>query len=419
MERAWRRSSVCFLAAATFFATPALGEAAFPGVNGPIAFERTVSPGTREIFTMEPDGSGQQSITEGFQFSGSPAYSADGKLIAFARDNDIWVMRPDGSKLRAVVDDPGNGQPEDAEPSFSPDGERIVFSRDTNLNLTTQDEIFAVDLDSGTLVNLTQNGSDLDDQPTYSPDGSKIAWIRNEHGPSGSDEIFVMDADGGNPQNLTAFGAENSTTSPDYAPDGSLIAFAHDGDIWTMDADDGSDKQDITPSPMIGETDPAYSPDGSQIAFARDTGGVPTVDEIFSLGAGLANLTNSAQDDYGPAWGTLDTELDGFATAVKRQRQKGSKIVVRVKVKAGEDLGAKASGKVKLGKRSYKLEPRIRGVASGKSKTVRLKPKRKADGKKIAKALEKGKKATAKLIVKLSDQAGNKKTEKLSVRLKR
>jgi Tol biopolymer transport system component len=418
MERAWRRGAVCLLANAALLAVPALGEAAFPGANGPIAFERIVGPGAREIFTMEPDGSGQQSITDPLQLSSSPAYSPDGTLIAFERDNDIWVMRSDGSKPRAVVDDPGNGQPIDAEPSFSPDGERIVFSRDTNLNLSTQDEIFTVDLGSGELANLTENGSDLDDQPTYSPDGSKIAWIRNEHGPAGPDEIFVMDADGGNPQNLTTFGAENSTTSPDYAPDGSLIAFAHDGDIWTMDAEDGSNKQDITPSPMIGETDPAYSPDGSQIAFARDTGGAPTVDEIFSLGAGLTNLTNSALEDFGPAWGPLDTELNGSASAKKKQKQKGSKIVVKVKVKAGEDLTAKATGKVKVNP-TYKLKPVSKSVSSGKSKKLKLRPKKTRDARKIAKALKRGKKAKAKLKVKLSDGVGNKKVVKLSVKLKR
>ena len=45
-------------------------------------------------------------------------------------------------------------------------------------------------------------------------------------------------------------------------------------------------------------------------------------------------------------------------------------------------------------------------------------PKKK-HGKKIAKALKKGKKAKAKLTLKLTDEAGNTETEKLSVKLKR
>ncbi len=113
-----------------------------------------------------------------------------------------------------------------------------------------------------------------------------------------------------------------------------------------------------------------------------------------------------------------DTTLEGSATAKKKQKQKGKKIVVRAEVTAGEDLEAKATGKVKVGNKPYKLKRASKGVASGKSKTLKLKPKKK-DAKKIAKALKKGKRAKAKLDVKLTDEAGNKKTEKLSVKLKR
>ena len=58
-------------------------------------------------------------------------------------------------------------------------------------------------------------------------------------------------------------------------------------------------------------------------------------------------------------------------------------------------------------------------VVAGKSKTLKLKPKRSKDSKKIAKALKKGKKAKAKLTVKLTDGVGNVVTEKLGVKLKR
>ena len=57
-------------------------------------------------------------------------------------------------------------------------------------------------------------------------------------------------------------------------------------------------------------------------------------------------------------------------------------------------------------------------MGSGKSEKLKPRPKKK-DAKKIAKALKQGKKVTAKLKVKLTDAAGNTKTEKLEVELKR
>jgi hypothetical protein len=112
-----------------------------------------------------------------------------------------------------------------------------------------------------------------------------------------------------------------------------------------------------------------------------------------------------------------DTKLEGSASAKGKQKQKGKKIVVKVKVKAEEDLEAKATGKVKVNP-TYKLKPKTMQVAGASSKTMQLVPKKK-HGKKIVKAMKKGKKAKAKLTVKLTDEAGNTETEKLSVKLKR
>lgn len=349
VERSLRPGVVSLLACAGALAAPALAEAAFPGENGPIAFERVMGPSSQQIFVMGPDGGKQDSVTSGIQYSADPAMSPDGTKIAFVRDNDIWVMNADGSKKRVVVDDPGDGQPIDESPSFSPDGKRVVFSRDTNLNVGTQDEILTVNLDTGKLVNLTQNGADLDDQPVYSPDGSKIAWIRNEQAPSpGPDEIFVMDADGGNQQNLSNYGTDASTVWPDYSPDGSSIVFAHDGDIWTMDASDGSDKQIITPGPGPGVSQPVYSPDGSKIAFAQDTGGFSTVDEIVLVG-GL-NLTNSAQDDFGPSWGPLDAAAPQ-TRITKKPKRKSRKRKARYRFRSSE---SGSSFKCRLDKRKWR-----------------------------------------------------------------
>ena len=112
-----------------------------------------------------------------------------------------------------------------------------------------------------------------------------------------------------------------------------------------------------------------------------------------------------------------DAMLRGKATAKRTQKQQDKKIRVAVKIKAKERLTAKATGKIKVNP-TYKLGPKKVQVAAGKTKTLKLKPKKKA-ARKIATALKRGEKATAKLAVKLTDRAGNTETEKLRVRLKR
>ena len=59
-----------------------------------------------------------------------------------------------------------------------------------------------------------------------------------------------------------------------------------------------------------------------------------------------------------------------------------------MKVKARTRLTAKASGEIKVNP-TYKLRPKQVHVAAGKTKTLKLKPKKKA-ARKIATALKRG-----------------------------
>jgi hypothetical protein len=114
----------------------------------------------------------------------------------------------------------------------------------------------------------------------------------------------------------------------------------------------------------------------------------------------------------------VDTIVEGSVSAKKTQKQKRTRILVKVRVKAKEDLRARGKGKIQVKRKRYKLKPQSKSVASGEQKTLKLKPKKRKDAKKIAKALQKGKKATAKLTVKLSDGARNTESETLRVKLK-
>ena len=65
------------------------------------------------------------------------------------------------------------------------------------------------------------------------------------------------------------------------------------------------------------------------------------------------------------------------------------------------------------------MKPKTVKLNAGETKTLRVKPKKANAAKKIVGAMKDGEKATAKLKVRLTDVAGNTKTEKLRVRVRR
>jgi virginiamycin B lyase len=112
-----------------------------------------------------------------------------------------------------------------------------------------------------------------------------------------------------------------------------------------------------------------------------------------------------------------DRRPAGKASAARTQRQRGNRIVVRVKVKAKERLTARATGKIQVNP-TYRLKPQRVTLATSETKKLKLKPKR-AKAQRIARALKRGEKATVRLNVELTGVGGNRETEKLRVRLHR
>ena len=97
MKRAWFGALVATFAAAV----PA--QATFPGENGRIAytwsrggeaFESGPRPRLVGIVSARLDGTGRMLVARG---GSQPAYSPDGRLIAFLRAQRLWVARADGS----------------------------------------------------------------------------------------------------------------------------------------------------------------------------------------------------------------------------------------------------------------------------------------------------------------------------------
>jgi Tol biopolymer transport system component len=254
------------LAALAVASQPA--RATYPGSNdGRIAFGVNSGDNVNfDIYSVLPNGEGLHQLTDSSAFDACPAYSADGKSIAYCSGVrapggviEIWVMKQNGTQHRQVTDLGGRM----TFPDFSPDGSRIVFNG--RLPGATNDDVFSVNPDGNGLLQLTSGpGNDL--FAAYSPDGSKIAFVSDR---TGLPQVWVMDADGSDQTQLT-FDALAKDQLPDWSPDGTKIAYAACEaacDIWVMDAD-GTDQQIAIGGPT-DDFGPAWSPDGTQIAFVR------------------------------------------------------------------------------------------------------------------------------------------------------
>ena len=265
------------LLASVAAATPGArsGGDAFPGRNGELVFAVTNrSSYYPDLYLMHSDGTGLRRITSRGAYS--PAWSPDGKWIAFASNrsrplhvnaSEIYVMRANGTALRRVT---RNGFV-DFQPAWAPDGKRLVF-QSSNASSTG----IAVINVNGTGFRRLTDGAEAG--AAWSPDGTTIAYGRST-GPSGAG-IWLMNPDGTNRRQLTfppqhpedEGGASNGADySPEWSPDGGQIAFTRwyrgRNDIYAIRVD-GTGLRRLTNTNRVGQHyEATWSPNGRRIVF--------------------------------------------------------------------------------------------------------------------------------------------------------
>lgn len=255
--------------------------------------------GSKEVWSMDYDGSSQKQLTKYGSICTTPALSQDNSKLAFTTflkgSPGITLMSADSARRLTFVN------PESSvvtTPDFTPDGKKIIFSTKIGGGYAN---LFVANADGSGLTRVTSFRA-VEVEPKVNPkNGTEVVFVSGRSGPA---QIYKMSIEGGDIQRLTD--GTGQAANPSWHPSGNLIAFS-----WTRGFEPGNFNifvMDVAKRELIQLThgagrseNPTWAPDGRHLVFSSKRSGTTQIWSMLADGTQLKQLTNAGSNEM-PVW---------------------------------------------------------------------------------------------------------------------
>jgi TolB protein len=248
-----------------------------------------------ELQIADADGAGEETALASFEPIISPAWSPDGRRLAYVSFENKKPVVYVHSLLDGKRNVAANFRGSNSAPAWAPDGKTLAVT----LSREGGSQIFLVNPDGSGVRRITTSTA-IDTEPRYSPDGK---WIYFTSDRGGSPQIYRMSSGGGEPQRVTFEGSYN--VSPRPSPDGRTLAYiTRNSGRFQVALQDLENRQVQIISDSDRDESPSFAPNGRMILLATVIGGRGLLSAVSADGRFKQRLSAAAGADVRePAWG--------------------------------------------------------------------------------------------------------------------
>jgi tricorn protease len=169
-----------------------------------------------EIFSIATDRGDVERVTQSFSREGDPAWSPDGKWIAFVSDKsgreEVWMAHEDSTGLQMLSE----GDGEKSNIHWAPDSKALIYSGSDH-------KLYRYDLDTKKSTVIASGEAGNIQGARFSPDGKWVAFSKLSH--DLRPHVYVIPSTGGAEHRVGNEDLLFSENTPVWTPDGKRLLF--------------------------------------------------------------------------------------------------------------------------------------------------------------------------------------------------